>query len=128
MLSHVIIGINNVEECIEFYDAVLKTLGHERRWRDENGAGYGKHDELGINTFWIGKPRDANPATVGNGSNVALLAPDRKSVDLFYQTALEYGGTDEGRPGIRAEAHDNFYAAYVRDPDGNKILAVCHQS
>jgi len=87
---------------------VLKVLGHERRWNSENGTGYGTHSKLGIDTFWVGKPRDGNhPATVGNGTNVALLTDDRKSVDLFYQTAFEY----EGKSGIRTEAHDNFYAA-----------------
>ena len=127
MLSHVILGINDVERAVKFYDAVLGLLGHERRWIGETGAGYGTHDELGINTFWLTKSIDGKPATVGNGTNVALLAPSRKAVRAFYEKALALGGTSEGEPGIRDEAHENFYAAYVRDLDGNKIVAVCHQ-
>ncbi len=74
------------------------------------------------------KPIDGQRATVGNGTNVAFVAPSRKAVRAFFEKALALGGKSEGEPGIRDEAHDNFYAAYVRDLDGHKIVAVCHQS
>ncbi len=127
MLSHVILGVNDVERSVEFYDAVLGVLGYERTWIAEAGAGYGARDELGIDTFWLNKPIDGRQATVGNGTNVAFVASSRESVREFYEKALALGSNSEGEPGIREEAHPNFYAAYVRDPDGHKIVAVCHE-
>lgn len=126
LLSHVILGTNKPTEAIDFYDQVLGVLGHERRWVSETGAGYGVGSEDGIDTLWIGQPLNGEPATVGNGSNVCLIAPTRNAVEAFYQLALELGGIDEGAPGIREEVHKNFYACYVRDLDGNKIVAACH--
>lgn len=127
MLSHVILGTNDVQRSVAFYDALLATLGYERRWIGETGAGYGKQDELGIDTFWLTKPLDGEPATAGNGTNVAFHAPSRRSVRAFYETGLILGTLSEGEPGIREEAHPKFYAAYLRDPDGHKIVAVCHE-
>ena len=69
--------------------------------------------------------RDRN-ATAGNGSTVAFDAPSRAAVDAFHAAALEGGGTDEGAPGLRLLYHPNYYGAYVRDLDGNKLCAVCH--
>jgi catechol 2,3-dioxygenase-like lactoylglutathione lyase family enzyme len=126
MLSHVILGTNDVVTAVEFYDAVLATIGIGRRFLDASGAGYGTLDETGIDTFWLTKPIDGHPATVGNGTNVAFVAPSREAVRDFHDRGLELGGTSEGEPGIREEAHPNFYAAYLRDPDGNKIVAICH--
>jgi len=127
MLSHVILGVKDVERSVAFYDAVLGVLGYERTWIAEAGAGYGARDELGIDTFWLNKPIDGRPANVGNGTNVAFVASSRESVREFYKKALALGSNSEGEPGIREEAHPNFYAAYVRDPDGHKIVAVCHE-
>jgi catechol 2,3-dioxygenase-like lactoylglutathione lyase family enzyme len=128
VLSHVILGVTDVSRAAHFYDEVLGILGHQRRWIAETGAGYGTHDELGIDTFWLIQPIDGQPATVGNGTNVAFVAPSRQSVRDFHARALELGGASEGEPGIREEAHPNFYAAYIRDLDGHKIVAVCHES
>jgi catechol 2,3-dioxygenase-like lactoylglutathione lyase family enzyme len=127
MLSHVILGVSDADRAVAFYDAVLGILGYRRRWVGASGAGYGTHDELGINTFWVTKPVDGRPATAGNGTNVAFVAPSRKAVQTFYEKALSLGGVSEGEPGIREEAHPTFYAAYVRDLDGHKIVAVCHE-
>ena len=127
VLSHVILGTNDTARAIEFYDQVLSVLGHERRWEGESGAGYGKGDERGVDTFWVTVPLDGEPATAGNGTNVCFVAPTRRSVDEFYQVAIDLGAVDEGAPGIREEVHDNFYACYVRDLDGNKIVAACHE-
>ncbi len=126
MLSHVILGVTDVKRSVEYYDAVLGTLGYERRFLSETGAGYGTHDDLGIDTFWLTLPTDGNPACVGNGTNVAFVAPTRAAVREFHAKAIALRGASEGDPGVREEAHPNFYAAYVRDPDGHKIVAVCH--
>jgi catechol 2,3-dioxygenase-like lactoylglutathione lyase family enzyme len=126
LLSHVILGTNNPQRAMQFYDQVLGALGHERRWHSQSGAGYGLSGEQGIDTFWIGSPTDGNAASVGNGANVCFIAPNRHSVETFYTLALSLGGVSEGEPGIRPEVHKNFYACYVRDLDGNKIVAACH--
>lgn len=126
MFSHVTLGVNDLEEAVELYDAVMGTLGQKRFGRGDGWAGYGEFDGIGVGTLWILRPTDGKPATAGNGTNVAFLAPDRASVRAFHATALEHGATDEGRPGLRPENHENFYAAYVRDRAGNKLLAVCH--
>ena len=74
--------------------------------------------------FWIGKPFDGQPATVGNGGMVAFRARSWKEVDDFHAAALAHGGKSDGAPGLRLHYSPDFYAAYVRDPDGNKICAV----
>jgi len=89
------------------------------------GAAYG--DLTGPKIF-IGPTFDGYPASNGNGSHIAFLAKDRETVDAFYAAALEHGGTDEGAPGLRPQYHAHYYGAYVRDPDGNKLQAVCHSA
>lgn len=76
--------------------------------------------------FWINHPFDRQPATVGNGSMPAFDASSRAAVDAFHAAAIAHGGTDDGAPGIR-HFHPNFYACYVRDPDGNKLSALCER-
>jgi predicted lactoylglutathione lyase len=80
----------------------------------------------GQNCLWLGLPADGKAATCGNGTNVALLAETREQVDRFYATALAAGALDEGAPGLR-DVHPHFYAAYIRDPDGHKLVVVCHR-
>ena len=126
-LSHVILGSNDIPAATDFYDQVLALLGQERRWQSESGAGYGNANEQGIDTFWITTPLDGQPASVGNGTNVCFVAPSRDAIDAFFELAISLGASDEGLPGIRSEVHDNFYACYVRDLDGNKIVAACHE-
>ncbi|MDH3997577.1 MAG: VOC family protein [Desulfuromonadales bacterium] len=129
MFSHITLGTNNLHKAIAFYDEVMSILGYSRQSTGETFAGYGDKENIhtGVNCLWIGKPINGEPATSGNGVNIALSATTRATVDAFYQKALELGGADEGMPGIREEAHPNFYAAYVRDLDGNKLVAVCHR-
>ncbi|MBT4488886.1 MAG: VOC family protein [Rhodospirillaceae bacterium] len=125
MYSHITIGISDFERAAAFYDPVMATLGHGRFHSGEGFCAYGKP---GGNQFWILPPHDKQPASVGNGSHTAFLAPDRAAVDAFHAAALANGGSDEGAPGPRPHYHPNYYGAYVRDPDGNKIQAVCHRS
>jgi catechol 2,3-dioxygenase-like lactoylglutathione lyase family enzyme len=132
MLSYVYFGTNDLERAIAFYDASLAPLGMSRcvtrdaAW-DRVAAGWGLYEDAGARelAFWIGNPFDQRPATVGNGSMVAFSALSWKAVDDFYAAALSHGGTCEGAPGLRLHYAPDFYAAYVRDPDGNKIAAVC---
>lgn len=128
MFSHIMLGTKNLPESIKFYDQVMPILDFFRESTGEAFAGYGKKEDIstGINCLWVGVPFNGEPASPGNGVNVALLATTRDQVNRFYEVALKSGGSDEGAPGIREEAHQNFYAAYVRDPTGNKLVVVCH--
>lgn len=128
MFSHVTIGTNDMPRARRFYDAVLGVLGYARLADHEDEAlGYGleARDRERI-PFWVLKPFDRGRATPGNGWHVAFLAPDRPAVEAFHVAALANGGSDEGAPGLRPHYHADYYAAYVRDPDGNKLQAVCH--
>ena len=128
MFSHITIGVNDLEASIAFYDGVMSVLGYERHSQGESFAGYGPADDskFGTNSLWILKPHNGNPASGGNGTNIALNAPNRETVRAFHRVAVELGGQDDGAPGVRAEAHANFYAGYIIDRDGNKLVVVCH--
>jgi catechol 2,3-dioxygenase-like lactoylglutathione lyase family enzyme len=118
MLDHVTIGVTNTERSLAFYDRALRPLGITRLYADgERFAGYGVSPKA---FFWIGA-RDA-PQT---GSHIAFVAQDRATVDRFYDEALAAGGRDNGRPGIRPHYHPDYYGAFVLDPDGHNVEAVC---
>jgi catechol 2,3-dioxygenase-like lactoylglutathione lyase family enzyme len=123
MFSHMTLGVTDMDRATAFYDAVLAPLGRERFFTFDAGAGYGAPQSEQV---WLMAPFDGNPPTAGNGSMVAFMASNRQSVRDAYNAALEHGGSDEGAPGLRPHYHDNYYGAYLRDPDGNKICVVCH--
>ena len=119
MLDHVTIGVSNIERAKAFYDAALRPLGIERLYGEDNTfAGYGIRPKA---FFWIGH-REA-PQT---GAHIAFTAPDRATVDAFHAAALAAGGRDNGQPGVRPHYHPHYYGAFVLDPDGHNIEAVCH--
>jgi catechol 2,3-dioxygenase-like lactoylglutathione lyase family enzyme len=119
ILSHVSIGVTDIPRARRFYDAVLATLQIRMLFEFE-GAGYGRE----FPEFWIGHPHDGGPASPGNGTHICFKAASQEEVEAFHAKALELGGADEGKPGLRPEYMPNYYAAFVRDPDGNKIEAV----
>ena len=123
MFSHVTIGADEPEKLEGFYDAVLGTLGIAPFFKLPGTLSYGT--AAGPKVFVL-KPFNGEAHVPGNGGHVAFLAPDRASVDAFHAKALEMGGTSEGAPGLRPHYHPNYYGAYVRDPAGNKLQAVCH--
>ena len=130
MLDHVSIGVTNMQKAKAFYDAVLAPLGMNPVMPVDIGGrlvscGYGSSADKP--TFWIGLPINGQDAHSGNGVHVAFAAPKRACVDAFFLAALEHGGIEDGRPGLRTEYHPDYYAAFVRDPDGNKIEAVAHK-
>lgn len=125
MLLYVTIGTNDLGRAQLFYDAALGPLGLKRRKQLDVEIGYGAESDTRCR-LWVVTPYDRNAATIGNGSMVALEAESRAMVDAFYEAALAHGGSDEGAPGLRP-FHAHFYAAYVRDPDGNKLSAVCEK-
>jgi catechol 2,3-dioxygenase-like lactoylglutathione lyase family enzyme len=132
MLTYVYFGTNDLARAIAFYDAVLAPLGMQRcvtgdpEW-DRRSAGWGIYEQDGLRElgFWIGLPYDGLPATVGNGAMAAFRARSWREVQDFHAAALAQGGICEGAPGLRPQYNPDFYAAYVRDPDGNKLAAVC---
>lgn len=125
MFSHITLGINDFVAAEPFYDAVMETLGIPSFMRHETGKAYGT--ATGPKLF-IGPAFDGGPARAGNGNPAAFLAPSRAAVDAFHAAALAHGGSDEGAPGLRPHYHPNYYGAYVRDVEGNKLQAVCHSA
>jgi catechol 2,3-dioxygenase-like lactoylglutathione lyase family enzyme len=118
MLDHVTIGVTDTGRSLAFYNRALRPLGITRLYGDGEGfAGYGIAPKA---FFWIGI-RD----TPQTGSHVAFAAQDRATVDRFYAEAIAAGGRDNGQPGLRPNYHPDYYGAFVLDPDGHNIEAVC---
>lgn len=132
MFTYTCLGSNDIVRAVRFYDATLGALGIARCYtpdesNPEGRFGWGNYkdgaaDELSL---WVGPPFDGRPATVGNGVMIAFRADSWQAVDQFHALTLLHGGSSEGAPGLRPQYGADFYAAYVRDPDGNKLAAVC---
>lgn len=118
MIGYVTLGTNDLPRAAQFYDAVASELDTPRMMENESFIAWGKPG--GAAGIGLTKPYDGNAASVGNGVMVALEAKDEDQVKRLYDIALANGGSCEGPPGPRG---DNFYAAYFRDPDGNKLNA-----
>ncbi len=126
MLSHTFLGITDFPRAFGFHSALMDDLGWALRFSDADKAiAAWAPSDAPRPLFVIGRPYDREPASPGNGPMVALLAPSRAAVNSCYALAMAKGAKDEGAPGLRPHYHPNFYGAYFRDPDGNK-LAVCH--
>lgn len=119
MLDHVTLGVSDIGRSKASYDRALLPLGIERLYAEgADFAGYGRPDKA---FFWIGQRPSASGA-----AHVALAVADRDTVDRFHAVALEAGGRDNGPPGLRPHYHPSYYGAFVLDPDGHNIEAVCH--
>jgi catechol 2,3-dioxygenase-like lactoylglutathione lyase family enzyme len=125
VFSHITIGSNDIERSRRFYEPVMATLGVDQPFKLPGTLVFG---ELAGLKLFVLSPFDQGVASSGNGTHAAFLARDRATVDAFHAAALAHGGTDEGAPGPRPHYHANYYGAYVRDPDGNKLQAVCHRN
>jgi catechol 2,3-dioxygenase-like lactoylglutathione lyase family enzyme len=127
MISHVFIGISDFGRALAFYSPLMDALALKRKFADEQKgwAGWMAPDKPRP-LFVIGKPFDGAPAQAGNGQMTALLAASRDQVDQAHAAALANGGSCEGAPGLRPHYHPNYYGAYFRDPDGNKLCVCCH--
>ena len=124
MFSHVTIGTQDFSRAVAFYDAVLEPLGIQRL-PGTKYPGWASWQRVGgTEKLWVGKPQDGQPASHGNGWMVAFTAPSRTAVDAAYAAAIASGGTDEGPPGLRPKYAADYYGAYVRDPEGNKLHFV----
>jgi catechol 2,3-dioxygenase-like lactoylglutathione lyase family enzyme len=120
MIHHVSVGTNDLTRAKAFYDPLMALIGFRLLKQSEKAAHYGASDIV----FSLETPADGLRSTPGNGVHIAFLAPDRETVRRFHETALAGGGADEGAPGIRENYNANYYGAFVRDLDGNKIEAV----
>ncbi len=121
MINHVSIGVRDLAATKRFYDAALSPLGYTCLSESDGGLGYGK----GSAAFWISRTQNSVPADPASGLHLCLDAPTRQSVDAFHAAALRAGGRDNGKPGLRADYGDNYYAAFVIDPDGYRLEAYC---
>ena len=117
MIDHIGLCVSDYGISKKFFENALAPLGYSLVMEfGGSAAGFGAH---GKPDFWISQGSIA-PA------HVAVLSPDRATVDAFHKAALEAGGREHGAPGLRPEYHPNYYGAFVYDPDGNNIEAVCH--
>lgn len=119
MIGYVTLGTNDLVRAAKFYDAIAAEMGVGRMMEFETFIAWGKAD--GAAGFAATEPFDGEAASVGNGMMVALQARDKAQVQKLHAIALANGGSDDGAPGPRGE--EGFYAAYFRDPDGNKLNA-----
>lgn len=129
MLSHVFIGVTDFDRANNFYAALFQALGLPQRIYDPVNPWAGWDGEGGARPlFVIGHPFDGHTHQAGNGQMIAFAAYTRALVHGVYAFALAEGGVCEGPPRLRPQYHANYYGAYFRDPDGNKLCVVCHSA
>lgn len=121
MIGYVTLGTNDLASNAKFYDAIAKEMGVGRMMEFDSFIAWGEMG--GAAGVALTEPFDGKPATVGNGTMVALQVDSPDKVKAIYDIALSHGGSDEGEPGPRGD--DGFYAGYFRDPDGNKLNVFC---
>lgn len=119
MIDHIGLRTKKFDVLTKFYETTLAPLGWTKLVQFDGGAGFGRD---GNPTLWIGAS-SAAPSSV----HLAITSETRKAVDDFYAAAVASGAADNGKPGLRPDYHAAYYAAFVVDPDGNNIEAVCHQ-
>lgn len=124
MISYIMVGTNNLAQSVRFYEPLFAQMGMEQCYRDDNCVSWGKKSDPGVPRFFTGYPFDGDKASVGNGAMTAFELEDSDMIDRLYAIALREGGSSEGEPGFRPRYGNRFYAAYVRDPDNNKIAFV----
>ena len=127
MFSHIFTSVTDFERAFAFYSAVLGELGLELRFHEPAKPWAGWHSDGGKRPYFvISKPFNGQPHLAGNGQMVAFAASSRAAVRSAYETALRFGVLSEGAPGLRPEYHANYYGAYFRDTEGNKICVASH--
>jgi catechol 2,3-dioxygenase-like lactoylglutathione lyase family enzyme len=118
VIDHIVLNVRDLAKSKAFYEPALKPLGYALKVEWLEGVGFGTDE--GTDFFLAQRGEPSAPV------HVALVSPDRATVDAFYADALEAGGADNGPPGLRRVYHEYYYGAYVLDPDGNNIEAVTH--
>ena len=137
MLDHMTFRVADIDTTRAFYDAALAPLGYALTYAGEHGGshmlGYGFADAsaprgVRIDTWFMDGPSPYAGHPVTTGCHLCWRAPNRAAVDAFYAAAMRHGAKDNGAPGLRPHYHPNYYGAFVIDPDGNNVEAVCHDA
>lgn len=128
MIAYTMVGTGDLQRSLRFYEPLFLAMGLKSCWRDEQTASWGDPDDDSVPRFFTGLPFNGKPAGVGNGAMTAFATDDAATIDRLYAIALQNGGSSEGEPGLRPQYGEGFYAAYVRDPDGNKLAFVCYRA
>jgi len=124
MIDHISIGVRDVARTKRFYDAALKPLGYKCLSEGAGSLGYGGDAVV----LWISSTEHPVSADMKSGLHFCFTAPTDRSVDAFHSAALNNGGRDNGKPGLRVDYGPGYYAAFVIDPDGYRIEAHCNRS
>ncbi|AOJ67116.1 glyoxalase [Burkholderia ubonensis] len=127
MFSHICVGVSDLARAYDFYAPLCGALGLRLKFREPDGWCGWMPADADRPLFFIGQPLDGGPPAPGNGHTIAFDAATRELVDRCHALALQRGGTCEGPPGLRPHYHPDYYGAYFRDPDGNKLCVVCHR-
>jgi len=128
MLDHVSITVSDFGRALPFYDAIMAALGVPCVRRGEDRVGYGIRNRPGDDGHSYLTVLASRGAVAADNRHWCFRAPDRAAVAAFHAAALAHGGQDDGPPGLRLDYHASYYATFVRDPDGNRIEAVCHRA
>jgi catechol 2,3-dioxygenase-like lactoylglutathione lyase family enzyme len=120
VIDHVSIAVRDLDRAAAFYEAVLAALGYAKLEVRPNTIAFGKK----YSEFWLNRRSDMQPLPAGSGAHVALRAASRGAVDAFHAAALRAGGVSDGAPGLRPQHGEGYYAAFIRDRDGNCVEAV----
>lgn len=120
MIDHVSVGVSDLARSAAFYEAVLAPLGYARLEARPAAVAFGKK----YSEFWINLREGMQPVPANAGTHIALRARDAATVDAFHAAAIVHGGSSDGAPGLRPQHGEGYYAAFIRDPDGNRIEAV----
>jgi catechol 2,3-dioxygenase-like lactoylglutathione lyase family enzyme len=118
MYDHIGLKVKDLEASVRFYSAALAALGYELCSRDGSGASFGPADAPAL---WL----SAAKGSTGPGVHVAFRAADHSAVNRFHKDGLKAGGRENGKPGLRSDYSPTYYAAFLLDPDGNNVEAVC---
>jgi catechol 2,3-dioxygenase-like lactoylglutathione lyase family enzyme len=120
MIDHVSIGVRDLAGAVKFYETVLAPLGHAKLVERSSTVGFGKT----YPEFWLNERPTMAAIAADSGSHICLRAPSREAVDAFHAAAVRAGGSSDGAPGLRPDYSPHYYAAFIRDPEGNRIEAV----
>jgi len=124
VIAYTMVGTRDLGRALEFYRPLFAQMGLEVCWEDKTSASFGRRNDVSVARFFVGYPFDGAEASVGNGVMTAFHVSSPDAIDSLYELALAKGGSDEGAPGYRPQYAEDFYAAYVRDLDGNKLAFV----
>lgn len=126
MIAYTMVGTRDLQKALAFYRPLFAEMHLQVCWQDATSVSFGKSEDLSFPRFFVGYPFDGNPASVGNGAMTAFQFQDTAKVDRLYDIAISHGGVSEEAAGYRPQYGEGVYAAYVRDPDGNKLAFVVY--